>query len=719
MLHILIMSFFIMGYSGRSLGIVIPECELQKNGDMYIIATLNICSTYSKTLKVINMGKNTALQALRVAMETLQTRYDNFEIGYKFYSRCGYCNSSDIKNTSNVLLHISDDYFGFSRFNLQAPIQAIFRGNELYPLQKLTEPTVNKEFDEFFKALQWNIVDIISESSSEDIEFINENNPNYCSEKPLVFADLSARNVTEIFEKTLQSYSNAILYFGSFNHFYQLNDLNKKLNKTLMYYSLKYLSELQDGYSHLNGTILIFDDVQSADFEEYAGRFVELLKFPHKYSDVNITMKCQNNRWNSENRLSSYKREIGQNIFNFIQRLYKVVNNICSKNLPDCLSRNMPANSAEDIKSQFVDRNIYFDGLLSRAYFVEAEGSQITLTCISDVKQSLPSSWCPRSCSEWERTVQKSDCCVECSNCSEGTFSNGTACLHLTIAYEVSIYILSPPGILLCFVSLCVFLKHADTPIVKTSGGYIFYCYLSGLLIAFSSTFLFTGKPTDNKCLTGLPLSALGFALCFSSTIAKSCQTSKILQKLSKFQVHLNIGFIVAGTLGQVAICLAWMLSDPLKFVYLPKGQVITNMACDCTNQYWYYICFCYLANLCLISWSLTIKSAVPPRFTDTSAISFSILIFLSIWGCTMFVIISENDGLQAVILGVSIVLSCWGILGCLILPKVFVILFRPERNNEQWMSYVTYEYCRHIAFKADLNFEIQRLHFSSPQAKQ
>ncbi|XP_039631725.1 extracellular calcium-sensing receptor-like isoform X2 [Polypterus senegalus] len=413
---------------------------------------------------------------------------------------------------------------------------------------------------------------------------------------------------------------------------------------------------------------------------------------------------------------------------NFEQILLKIFPKYCQRIIiPRCQNAGQPySDRSQDIRTHFCNNIVNFQDAVStgygyKAYYVQENGPNETLMCSDEFNLTHPST-CNTTCLPSQMKVAIGSCCVNCYECEKGSFSNGTDCLPLPVGHVVLISILSPAGILMCFGALCVFLKYSNTPIVKSSGGNIFYCYLAGLIIAFFSSFLFVGHPSDGTCRVGLPLSALGFSLCLSSMLARTCKImfafSNTVERPTKFQQHFYILIIVLGTLGEAAICFLWMFLDPLKFNYLPEGQTLTNMVCDCDNKHWYYLCLNYLIVLCLASWGLAIKSqSLPPSFSESRSTSFSMMIFFIIWCIMLFIIVVNLQAMQAVILGVFIALSCWGILTCITLPKIFIILCRPERNNQKWITYITFEYCRHVAFKADLKFEIQQASTSLPDS--
>ncbi|XP_039632098.1 vomeronasal type-2 receptor 1-like [Polypterus senegalus] len=719
MQHIPILSvFLILGYSLGIMGQAGLPCLLETEGDLYVLGMFEVC-TYGGN----DTFMYTVVTALEVALKDMEVAYSGFTVGYKLFTFCGSCFYEEYWSLFELplLLHLTQDTLDYMLDFGNRTLKIVYNQNGLV----MFEPnitTFGHTVESFFTQEKWTLVGNAYEACNNYIEFENQNSSNFCSDWTVVFNNF-AKKKDVIRKKILEAPDNATLFFGNLNDFKQLLTATKNKTKPFIFCCLETLEDLALDSQILNGTILLYHELQdSYGFEEYFKVVkVNLTQSNQTYEiqgtadNLNVTVKCQNKTWDFSNDTYYLQTSLLRQTYSLIQVLYKAVNSTCLENLSRCQNWTNPLLASENnTTSPLPDyiMNAIENEYVYTAYLTAATTNHKTLTCYN-ISLSQNPSLCSKSCKIMERIEMIGDCCSQCQNCSEGTFSNGTDCLPLTIAHEVLIYILSPLGILLCLGSLAVFLTHIKTPIVKTSGGNIFYCYLAGLIIAFSSAFLFAVTPTKNTCLIGLPLSAMGFSVCLSSILARSCRIliafANTAARPSKLQLHLYIIIITVGTLGEVAICLAWMLIDPLHSTYLPKGQRITNVACDCNNIYWYLISFGYLVLLCLISWVLAIKSnALPPTFSESRSISFSMLIFLAIWACTLLIIVSQNKDLQTVILGVSIVLSSWGILGCITLPKVFVILFRPERNSQQWIRHVTYEYCRHVAYKADMNLETE-----------
>ncbi|XP_039631910.1 G-protein coupled receptor family C group 6 member A-like [Polypterus senegalus] len=703
-----------------------PPCLLEKPGDFYVIGMFEVC-TYIYNLE-IDQYMNAIVNALAFTLNHIQSDFSGFTLGYMLFTSCGDC----LSNVYNcyldgncllydipVILYVTQDSLDYL-FEFGSGTTKVVINERILPSFLPNLVTFSQVVESFFVQNKWNLVGAAYESCNDFAEYGNQNSSNYCNDWKILFNNFQG-NINEIKQSIRKNKDNATLYFGDLMDFKELISGTGDIQKPFVYCCLETLEDLADVSKSLNGTILIYKDIRVDDgFYSYFKEAFRNLSIFISSSQVNVTVTCQNDT--SDNIKYHLKIPVAMRyVYSFIRILYKTVNNTCLGKMSECQNSTTKFQSFTQNETSLLQNYIkiatenVYDFKIYRAV---TNKTDVDLTCYN-ISQTEKLHLCATSCNVSQKMTMVGTCCMHCEDCPEGTFSNGTTCLRDTIVHGVLICILSPIGILLCFGVFIVFLKYADTPIVKSSGGSIFYCYLTGLIIAFSSSFLFIGKPTDGVCMVGLPLSALGFALCLSSILSRSSHIllafSHNSEKPTKFQRYFYIVIIVIGTLGELIICCLWMRLDPLHFQFLPYGQVFTNMGCKCTHLYWYFICFGYLALLCLASWTLAIKShSLPPSFSESSSISFSMMIFLTIWSCVILIIVSKNEELQAVILGVSISVSSWGFLICISLPKVYIILFRPERNSQKWISFITLEYCHEVAFKADLKFEAQRSSIST-----
>uniref|UniRef100_A0A674J0F8 G-protein coupled receptors family 3 profile domain-containing protein n=1 Tax=Terrapene triunguis TaxID=2587831 RepID=A0A674J0F8_9SAUR len=261
------------------------------------------------------------------------------------------------------------------------------------------------------------------------------------------------------------------------------------------------------------------------------------------------------------------------------------------------------------------------------------------------------------------------------------------SCVYLSWLETISILLasLAALGMLLTLSVLVVYIRHGDTPIVKTAGGFIFYCNMAGFLCAFSSTLLVIGEPTSLKCKLQKPVFGISFALCLSSVLAKTvrilCSFESPVGRPSKLQMRLYLIIMGVGPFIQCLICMLWVYLDPpdARRVY-PEGEPHILLEChgdaglgsSFVNGYLCFLAFCALA--CAMK-----SQSLPANFNDAQGIAYAMMIFFVTWLAVTPVLHSSRGKMANVVLGVVILLSAYSSLAALFLYKCYVILFRPD----------------------------------------
>ncbi|XP_017177387.1 vomeronasal 2, receptor 51 isoform X1 [Mus musculus] len=287
-------------------------------------------------------------------------------------------------------------------------------------------------------------------------------------------------------------------------------------------------------------------------------------------------------------------------------------------------------------------------------------------------RRKMPSSVCSADCSPGFRRLWKEGmaaCCFVCSPCPENEISNETTLV------------------------LCVFVKHHDTPIVKANNRSLSYLLLMSLMFCFLCSFFFIGLPNRVICV----LQQITFGIVF--TVAVSTVLAKTVIVVLAFKVtdpgrRLRY-FLVSGTpnyiipicsLLQCVLCAIWLAVSP-PFVDIDEhtlhGHII--IVCNKGSDTAFYCILGYLACLALGSFSVAfLAKNLPDTFNEAKFLTFSMLVFCSVW-VTFLPVYHSTKGKHMVAVEIfSILASSAGMLGCIFVPKIYIILMRPERNSTQ-----------------------------------
>ncbi|XP_073475097.1 vomeronasal type-2 receptor 26-like [Aquarana catesbeiana] len=308
-------------------------------------------------------------------------------------------------------------------------------------------------------------------------------------------------------------------------------------------------------------------------------------------------------------------------------------------------------------------------------------------------------------------------CCYSCVPCSEGAVSNVTdsdSCFQcpdeewpddkkmkcVSKIYEFWSYENDVMSLIFSLISLTFsavtlfvlgnFIYYRDTPIVKANNRTVSFILLTSILLSFLCVFFFLDRPVDITCMLRQSLFGVFFSIAVSSVLAKTttvCFAFKATKPGSYWKkwvtVKVSHFLVLFCSSVQVLICIFWLsVSPPYQEYDMDSYPGKILIQCNEGSVIGFYSVLGYMGFLAAVSFVLAFMvRTLPDSFNEAKYITFSMLVFCSVWIAMIPAYLSTRGKYMVVVEVFAILASSAGILGCIFFPKCYIIIFNPELN--------------------------------------
>ncbi|XP_028850819.1 taste receptor type 1 member 1 isoform X2 [Denticeps clupeoides] len=332
----------------------------------------------------------------------------------------------------------------------------------------------------------------------------------------------------------------------------------------------------------------------------------------------------------------------------------------------------------------------------------------------------VPTSVCSPNCPFGYMQLQTGQhkCCFDCMPCPASTFLNKTGstncqlceqrewsppqsewCLDRTVLYLPWVHPMSAALLMLLVFTLVstlstalVFLLHLNTPVVKSAGGKTCLVMLLALTAAAGSTLCHFGIPTPLGCLLKQSLFVFSFTVCLSCVAVRSFQVVCIFKWAAKLPRYYEtwsknkgpelVILLISATEFFISL-LRVLLDPPFPSEDFDFYQDSIVEECSRTLSPGAFVELIYVITLSILCFCLSYMGKdLPANYSEAKCITFSLMIYMISW-ITFFTIYSIQRNTYVMAMYVTaILLSVLGILGGYFLPKMYIIVVKPQMNT-------------------------------------
>ncbi|KAJ8682400.1 hypothetical protein QAD02_018192 [Eretmocerus hayati] len=341
---------------------------------------------------------------------------------------------------------------------------------------------------------------------------------------------------------------------------------------------------------------------------------------------------------------------------------------------------------------------------------------EINMTKWSDGtgEEHVPRSICSDDCPLGQIRNFMDTCCWSCVACREDAYVFNDSCricepgwapddtksscvkLNAEVIEWTSPWAMVPLGFasigILCTIFVTVvFIWFNRTPVIMASGRELCYVLLVGILSCYLMSFVILSRPTKWIC-TELRIGlGLCLSLCYSAILTKTNRISRIFNQgrksikrpsytSPKSQVAISVGITSVQLIGAIT----WLIIEPPDTSEIYPSPLTAVLTCR-VSTFALMMSLVYNMLLILMCTLYAFKTRkIPENFNEAKYIGFTMYSTCIVWLAFIPIYFGTNNDykIQIASMCMCINISATVALGCLFTPKVYIVLFQPNKNQ-------------------------------------
>ena len=338
----------------------------------------------------------------------------------------------------------------------------------------------------------------------------------------------------------------------------------------------------------------------------------------------------------------------------------------------------------------------------------------------AEVIPSFPPTYCALPCTKGQvkkLTDPNDRCCWICINCTAFQIhpenidcidcplgyrpdENVTSCdeippkmMSLSDQWSLGVLMFALVGVIFTTGIGIIFAVHVDTPLIKASARELSFVLLGAIFVSYASSLVFLAPPTTATCAFTRFLLGMCYTSVYATILTKTNRIARIFNtdptspKKTKYTSPKS-QLIITGMLiaPEIVILGVWLILElpDVHDIFPTRGERLR--VCKGADDASYLIALVYpfmLIAMCTVFAFKTRKT--PDGFNETKFIGFTAYTTCIIWIAFLpLYITATTNTIRVVTLSLSVAANGTVALGCIFVPKVYICLFRPEKNTRE-----------------------------------